>query len=238
MNLKGSYKKYIFFFCILVILYFVVLILMERYYYQNKNHFKHNKKEHFDYISKETCGIFKQKIMNNIYLVNNPLNEQFENTKGILIQFDENNAHDSFRSKNIEFLYPYFKKIKKPYATNFVLNALVIPPSKKEEMSIKYHYDTTLDMNEDDDDADDHFFNYDIVPECVSVLYIEQPTHMKGGRLRLYKYANLVNIANVSPSVGKLVEFNGRLFHGVESFHDLNDTNTERISIVLEQYCV
>ena len=47
------------------------------------------------------------------------------------------------------------------------------------------------------------------------------------------------NIGNIKPQIGKLVEFNGKLLHGVNNIQNLdNNNNTDRISIVLEQYCI
>ena len=219
---------------IIFILYFISFIVRENYYYRNKNYFKHNYKEYDDFISKETCYTFKQKIVNNIHFEDNPLNDSFKNTKGILIEFTDKNDYNAFQSKNLEFLYPYYKKIKKPYANHFIFNILAIPPSKKKKMSIGYHYDSTLSLNE----IDESYFSHDIVPECVSVTYIAQPKHMKDGKLQLIKYGNWINVGNITPSIGKMVEFNGKLYHGVESFYDLDNSNTYRISLVLEQYCV
>ena len=143
-------------------------------------------------------------------------------------------------------MYEFFEKVRKPYATDFILNVLIIPSKKKSKYrknsllpiskSVDYHYDTTIAYNEK---YENKYFNFSLVPECVSVLYIDLPKQFLNGELLLYRYGGLIQIGKIRPELGKLVEFNGILLHAVNDiFINNKSKNENRISIVLEQYTI
>ena len=64
----------------------------------------------------------------------------------------------------------------------------------------------------------------------VSVLYLQVPNDMVGGRLTVYNLDGTTEC--VKPKVGKLFKFDGRLPHSV----GITMTDFERTSLVLESY--
>jgi len=224
------------------IIYYIIIIIIcifylsfysffESFKYINKKLFIQNYTENLHFLSTTQCNDFKNLIQKNKYIQKNPLNEYFNNSKGMMIEFNRQNAYHIFQSKNIDFLYTYFNQIQKSYATHFILNILIIPPNQNKSNAIDYHYDTTISLK-----PTNFFIDMDYVPECVSVLYIDLPKQFSGGKLKLYN--TIFNVGNIHPEIGKLVEFNGILLHGVENIIDLTHTNHHRISIVLEQYSI
>ena len=241
-NISNFYNKLYIFFIILIMIILTILyfIIIEKIEYINRGYYNYNYKEYDNFLSKNECKDINLKIRKSNLIKKNPLNEYFKKTKGFMIQFKKENDIKTFKSNNIEFLYDIYLKIIKPYSNYFVLNILAIDPlhikSKfKNKNSVDFHYDCTI--SEDDERTKSHFFDIDIVPECVNVIYTELPDEFEDGRLILYKYSKLLNIGKLKPSIGKMIEFNGRLCHGVENIIKKNNNDTKkRISIVLEQY--
>ena len=204
----------------------------------NYNKFKYNYKEYDNFINEEERINIINNIAQNENIIDNPLSEEFENSRGLLIEFNKSNAYSKFKEKNIEFLYDYYKKVRKPYATDFIFNILIINSVNANDLtldlkkeSVDYHYDTTLDVV-----IKSKFFERDLVPECVSVLYVDTPENFIAGRLKLFRYSSFYHVGDVTPAKGKLVEFNGKIYHGVENIIDIDNNNGTRMSLVLEQY--
>ena len=229
--MKNQYYNYFIFLIIVFLIYY--FILSEYITLINSNYFKHNYIEYPNFLSTQKCKQINNSI-NNIDIKDNPLNEYFNNSKGFVLKFNSKNAYKTLNNnKDTDFLYNIYKQLKKSYANNFIMNILIIDSTNNiNEQSIEYHYDMTIDI--------EYKFlgiNFDHVPECVSVLYINTPQNFNGGELKLFKY-NYFNVGNIKPQIGKLVEFNGKLLHGVNNIQNLDNNNNKRISIVLEQYCI
>ena len=221
-----------------IIISFFIYIYIEELKIKNYNKFKHNYIEYDNFITEKERLKFIKNINVNKYIIDNPLSDEFENTRGLLIEFDKYNDYNIFKSREIEFIYDYYKRIKKPYATNFVFNILIIDSINSNDKnvnkeSIQYHHDTTIDIF-----FKKRFIIQDLVPEVVSVLYIDTPNNFSRGNLKMYKYSKLYHVGDVKPSKRKLVEFNGNIFHGVQNIIDNDNNNGKRISFVLEQYVV
>ena len=173
------------------------------------------------------------KINKNIE--DNPLSEEFNYSKGIVIEnFIEETALEEFKHVDCEFLYYLFLKLKKDYTTNYIMNILIIDEHNKNNvMSVDYHLDTTLNL------APDKLFYFErtYLPECVSVVYVDVPETFDGGELVLYDFIPKFKLVTIKPEKGKLVEFNGKLLHGIEKMKNVPE-GSKRISIVLEQYCI
>ena len=230
-------KKLIFIGIILIIVFYFNKVYIDEMMIKNYKKFKYNFKEYDNFITEKERLYFLKNIRKNKFIEDNPLNEYFENTKGLLIKFSRSNDYEEFKVNGLNFLYNYYKKIRKPYATDFILNILIIDAINEKDNnifkknSVKYHHDTTLDLVDNSE-----FIKKEIVPECVSVLYVDLPKKFKKGNLKLYRYSKWYYIGKIKPKKRKLVEFNGKMFHGVEKIIDTDNNNGTRISIVLEQY--
>ena len=134
-----------------IIISFFIYIYIEELKIKNYNKFKHNYIEYDNFITEKERLKFIKNINVNKYIIDNPLSDEFENTRGLLIEFDKYNDYNIFKSREIEFIYDYYKRIKKPYATNFVFNILIIDSINSNDKnvnkeSIQYHHDTTIDI--------------------------------------------------------------------------------------------
>lgn len=222
---------------IIILLIYFNRIIVDEMKIKNYNEFKYNYKEYDNFITEKERIYFLKNIEKNKFIEDNPLNDYFKNTKGLLIEFSRSNDYEEFKVNELNFLYNYYKKIRKPYATDFILNILIIDAINEKDNnifkknSVKYHHDTTLNLVDNSE-----FIKKDIVPECVSVLYIDLPKNFKKGNLRLYKFFKWYYIGKIKPEKRKLVEFNGKILHGVEKIIDTDNNSGRRISIVLEQY--
>jgi hypothetical protein len=107
-----------------------------------------------------------------------------------------------------------------PALNGFYLNLLMLRAGD----TVGRHVDATLRAPSREADA---------VPRVVSVLYLEVPPAVTGGRLLLFRGERPV--AAISPEPGMLVHFRGELAHAVEAF-DGNGSAALRVSLVCEQY--
>lgn len=231
---------------IIVITYFLALYCKARLANFNNSLFKDTYTESSKFFSLDKCVYYKECCYNSNLIIDNPLDDNFYGSKGFILEFDSYNYSEIFKENNVEFMNEFFKDVRKPYATNFILNVLIIPSKKKSKKninffntiskSVDYHYDTTISHNEEYEDG---YFNFSLVPECVSVLYIDLPEKFSHGELLLYGCGGIIPKGKIIPEIGKLVEFNGRLLHGVNDIFIPNESKDKnRISIVLEQYTI
>lgn len=231
---------------IIFILYFILLNCKEIIENYNNFLFKDMYIETSNFIPLDKCIKYKNNCYSSNIITDNPLDDNFNRSKGFVIEFDSNNSLEIFKQNNIEFMYDFFQQVRKSYATDFILNVLIIPSKKKVKnrnnylipisKSVDYHYDTTIEYNEKHKGK---YYDLSLVPECVSVLYIDLPEEFSNGELLLYGYGGIILIGKITPEIGKLVEFNGILLHAVNDIFITNETNNEnRISIVLEQYTI
>ena len=98
------------------------------------------------------------------------------------------------------------------------LNVLVVPPGG----AVEKHTDATLGTSRDDDRA--------LVPRAVCALYVDVPSDLTGGVLRLTE-GNTV-VGEVTPAPRRLVMFDGRLAHEVTA----TQASGPRTSCVCELY--
>lgn len=181
-------------------------------------------------FSIEETKFFSQQIEKSPFIIDNPLNEGFKNSRGFLIEFTNNNLLEQFTKYNIEFLYDIFMKIKHPKCNRFLFNTLIIFPGKStSEKSVEPHYDCTIQISEKQ-------FPYRYyLPKCVNVIYVQLPNVFKGGQLELFTFHGLSKIPKqITPKLGRMVTFRGNLLHSVKSIYS-NET-VPRISLIFEQY--
>ena len=225
----------------------IVYILGERItlkpFNEHKGYFKEGIKKSRGFLSSNECENISYNIRHNRFIVDNPLNEGFENTRGVIFDFDVAGAQELFSSRDCDDLYNIFKQIRKPYANRFIMNILIIDSATMkpleedpdDDMAVSYHYDSTLD-----EISEQYIWGIErsYLPECVSVVYVDLPESFEGGELDICSYFYHRRIERVKPELGMLLEFNGKYLHGVYKMSKVNPKNSKRVSIVLEQYSI
>ena len=219
---------------LLLVLWIIFEKLLLNLLYSYNGYFKKKYTITDNYLKDSECKNLLNLIKINKNIENNPLNEGFKYSKGIIIDnFTEETALEEFKDLDCEFLYYLFLKLKKEYTTDYIMNILIIDEhNKKNDMSVDYHLDTTLDLLPDKL----FYFERSYLPECVSVVYVDVPETFDGGELVLYDFIPKFKLASIKPEKGRLVEFKGNLIHGIEKMRNVPE-GSKRISIVLEQYC-
>ncbi len=104
------------------------------------------------------------------------------------------------------------------FTNAFYLNALIVNNGG----AVQQHRDCSLNG----------WLGFDCAPLEVSVLYVQVPADLAGGRLQLFDEHGLV--ATCSPREGSLLHFDGKLAHEVTA----TSGSVPRVSLVLEQYQV
>jgi hypothetical protein len=150
-----------------------------------------------------------------LFTVNN-LNRDFVGTRGFSVAF----THEG-RAKvagNFPWLAPYLDRVLDPGCNAFYLNPLQLEGGSR----VDPHVDRSLRA----------YCNDIATPFCVSVLYVDVPAGMRGGRLVLQRGKKL--LARVQPTANLLVTFDGDLLHSVERL----ESPGLRLSLVCEQYAL
>jgi hypothetical protein len=104
-----------------------------------------------------------------------------------------------------------------PLPNAFYLNVLVVPPGA----GVGLHVDATLGPP-----------NRSVIPEAVSVLYLDVPPDLRGGLLKLCLGEHEIDA--IEPRDARYVVFAGRLGHEVTTV----EASRPRMSIVCEQYAL
>jgi hypothetical protein len=190
------------------------------------------------FYSQNDCTDLLDQINHSGFVVSNPLNELFTNTKGFLLKFvDHVHLKNEFQEHKANFIYDVFTKVKNPACNAFICNVLIMLSRNKvsdylQSTVIDKHRDCSIEITEK------YFPNRTYLPKCVSVLYLQTPNTFTDGELELYTFLGLSVKPEqmIKPKIGKLVTFRGDLLHSVKSFHSSEDT--PRISIVFEQYII
>lgn len=144
----------------------------------------------------------------------NNLNRDFVATRGFSVVFRR--EHKEQVTRAFPFFEPYLEQVMREDCNAFYLNPLQLGTGSR----VDPHIDRSL-----------RSYCKDVAtPLCVSVLYVEVPTGMKGGGLVLARSKRV--LARIAPRSDLLVEFDGDLTHSVERV----DTAGLRLSLVCEQY--
>ena len=156
----------------------------------------------------------RRQILASKYLAVNNLNRDFVGTRGFSVVF---------RSATVERVhreFPCFKeyldRVLDPLCNAFYLNPLVLAGGSR----VDPHIDRSLAGYCAEVDP----------PVSVTVLYVEVPPGMRGGRLVLARGKK--HLGRVTPAEGTLVRFDGDLTHSVERV----ESQGSRLSLVCEQY--
>ncbi len=150
-----------------------------------------------------------------LFTVNN-LNRDFVATRGFSIAFRREQAPRV--AAEFAFFAPYVERVLRADCNAFYLNPLELEAGSR----VDPHIDRSLRA----------YCNDITTPLQVSVLYVDVPPAMVGGRLVLARGKKV--LAKVTPQPGLLVAFDGDLTHSVERV----DTPGKRLSLVCEQYAL
>ena len=156
----------------------------------------------------------RRQILGCRHLAVNTLNRDFVGTRGFSVVFRR--ATIERAEREFPFFKPYLDRVLDPGCNSFYLNPLLLRAGSRVDPHIDrslYGYCPTVDP-----------------PFSVSVLYVEVPPAMRGGRLVLARGKK--HLGRVTPAEGTLVVFDGDLTHSVERM----DTDGQRMSLVCEQY--
>ena len=162
-----------------------------------------------DYLSHLATELCKSE-----YLGASPLGAEFVNTEGFSLVFRRSALLDVCHA--FPYLEPYLDEVLFPECNAFYLNPLLLTGSSR----VDAHVDCRLVASE----------NTRIIPNLVSVLYVEICPDMAGGNL-------LLNVGTehevcITPETNNLVHFRGSVIHRVSEVKNPH----RRISVVCEQY--
>lgn len=155
-----------------------------------------------------------QELQQSPYLQKNVLNQRFATTQGFSVLF-----RDPLKPLlDVPALQAFLNLLDLQPYNFFYLNVLVLQASSKVERHIDHSirgYGSELPF-----------------PKRVSILYLQIPETMQGGRLLLYNQRDKM-IAKIQPESGLLVHLKGSQKHAVEA---ILETSQARVSLVCEQY--
>ncbi len=150
------------------------------------------------------------------WFTTNNLNRDFVSTRGFSVVFRR--EHRQRVVAEFPFFGDYLGKALRDDCNAFYLNPLELEAGSR----VDPHVDRSL-----------RAYCPDVTtPLRVSVLYVEVPPAMVGGRLVLARGRK--TIAKIAPATGMLLTFDGDLTHSVERV----DTPGKRLSLVCEQYAL
>jgi hypothetical protein len=148
------------------------------------------------------------------WFTTNTLNRDFVGTRGFSVVFRRDAAPRVARE--FPFFGPFLDRALRDDCNAFYLNPLLLARGSR----VDPHIDRSL-----------RSYDADVLPPAaVSVLYVEVPAGMQGGRLVLQRGRKL--LGRIVPAEGTLVTFDGDLTHSVERM----ETEGARLSVVCEQY--
>jgi hypothetical protein len=160
----------------------------------------------------------REAILRSPYLAESNLNYRFAGTQGYAVTFTTDGL-PRVRQDFPEFA-PYLDAALDARCNAFFLNPLVIGEVGK----VAPHVDRSLRSFTLPDEPPN--------PRRVSVLYVDVPPGMRGGRLNLYH--RLLPLASLKPRRNVLLIFQGFLRHAVTEVRGTGQA--PRLSLVCEQY--
>jgi len=163
----------------------------------------------------DTCKEILEGIQNH-YTKSIRGEDSFEGLYGFRLVFRNDGIDEVIQ--RYSFLKPFLdESINSSESNVYYLNSLTVTDGR----SVQKHLDTTI--------SNKYLPGIKTASE-VSVLYLQVPNDMVGGRLTVYNLDGTTEC--VKPKVGKLFKFDGRLPHSV----GITMTDFERTSLVLESY--
>lgn len=164
----------------------------------------------------EYLQTLREQIRKCPYFTVNNLNRDFVATRGFSVVFRREWLPRVVAA--FPWAGPYLQRALRDDCNAFYLNPLELEAGSR----VDPHVDRSL-----------RAYCPDVAtPLQVSVLYVEVPPGMVGGRLVLARGKK--TLAKVLPATGTLLAFDGDLLHSVERV----DTAGKRLSLVCEQYAL
>ncbi|MBX3464987.1 MAG: 2OG-Fe(II) oxygenase [Planctomycetes bacterium] len=167
-----------------------------------------------DAVPADRLRALRERIRASPWFTTNNLNRDFVGTQGFSVVFhgtEREAVHAAF-----PFFQGYLDLALRTDCNAFYLNALQLGRGSH----VAPHVDRSL-----------HAYCLDVDPPvAVSVLYVEVPPDLRGGRLVLRRGQKF--LGRITPQEGLLLEFDGDLEHAVERV----DSPGRRLSLVCEQY--
>lgn len=172
-------------------------------------------------LSAEATEAIRGAILGSSMLDESNLSTQFKGTYGFSITF-RREAVAEVKARFPAFA-PFLDTALLPGCDAFLLNPLLVHNGR----GVATHIDRSLE-----------FYSSSIgCPVAVSVLYVQVPTQLAGGELRLYHRG--MRVAALSPQPRSLVTFRGDMVHEVAAVEaGAPELSAARISLVVEQYRV
>lgn len=158
----------------------------------------------------------KRAIRASPHFATHTLNRDFVGTRGFSVVF-----RATARSRvAVEFpdFEPYLRRALRPDCNAFYLNPLWLEGGSR----VDPHVDRSLRS----------YCKEVLPPVCVSVLYVEVSSDLRGGELVLARGRK--HLARIRPTTNTLVHFDGDLTHSVEPVAGPGT----RLSLVCEQYAL
>ena len=184
-----------------------------------------------DALDAVSFASLREGVLSSKLLGDSPLGGTFTATRGFSVTFHRDRQTDVLA--RFPFAQPFFqlaleaarvREVQRapllggpPSPNAFYLNVLVVPPGA----AVGRHVDATLGPA-----------NGSVIPEAVTVLYLDVPEDLRGGVLALWNRDVLVE--EIEPRLNRLVLFAGRLGHEVTAVQG----SRPRVSIVCEQYAL
>lgn len=174
------------------------------------------------------CAQLRQDILDSPYLAANNLNYRFSGTRGWSVIFRGDGVERVFGE--FPSFRPYLEAVLDGRCNAFFLNPLVMGRASAADGSARPHVAPHVDrslrsLTRPVEPPD---------PRRVTVLYVDVPTGMRGGLLRLYH--RILPIGTIRPERNLLLEFRGSLRHEVTPVEFAQTHDALRVSLVCEHY--
>jgi hypothetical protein len=156
----------------------------------------------------------KTGILSSEYLGPSPLGKEFIRSKGFSVVFQR--AYVEEVAERFPYLAPLFDAVLFESSNAFYLNPLVLEGSSK----VEPHIDCRLLAEP----------NLRLIPNLVSVLYVDMALDIEGGYLILN--CGHDNEISLRPQTNEVIHFLGSIVHSVSEI----ESASRRISVVCEQY--
>jgi hypothetical protein len=156
----------------------------------------------------------KTAILASSYLADSQLSDRFTGTKGFSIVFKRSGIPTVL--EQFPYFEPYLQIALKQACNAFYLNPLILETGSQ----VEPHVDCSLSAYE----------WKMLIPNLVSILYVQVPDDLQGGELVLRSGDRL--LAQIPPQTNTLLYFIGHLTHSVNPVQ----SSQARISLICEQY--
>lgn len=166
-----------------------------------------------DAVPPSYCATVCDALAASPYVGESPLGPEFVRTRGFSLIFRRTALPEVATA--FPYLEPFLDEVVFEACNAFYVNPVIMAGGSR----VGDHIDCRLVESE----------NARIIPNLVSILYVQADPEARGGTLRLR--IDPEHAIGVQPRSGDLLHFKGSLIHSVDALED-----GERISLVCEQY--